>query len=106
MFEEATIVEKTGSSSDLIPFWGLRQTDDMVKIERIVPMYPFSRDGLAYERLIKILSLYRLTLGQAIFNAFADKSVAGQESISMDEKTFGDIISEEIERIKEKNKSA
>ena len=28
-------------------------------------MYPYSRDGLAYERLIKILSLYRLTLGQA-----------------------------------------
>lgn len=37
----------------------------MVRIERIVPMYPFSRDELAYERLIKILSLYRLTLGQA-----------------------------------------
>ena len=42
----------------------------MVKIERIVSMYPFSRDpfsrdGLAYERLIKILSMYRLTLGQA-----------------------------------------
>jgi hypothetical protein len=37
----------------------------MVKIERIVPMYPFSRDGQAYERLIKILSMYRLTLGQA-----------------------------------------
>ena len=65
MFKEATIVEKTGGSSDLIPFWGLRETADMVKIERIVPMYPFSRDGLAYERLIKILSLYRLTLGQA-----------------------------------------
>ena len=65
MFDEAKIVEKTGGSSDLIPFWGLRETDDMVKIERIVPMYPFSRDGLAYERLIKILSLYRLTLGQA-----------------------------------------
>jgi hypothetical protein len=37
----------------------------MVKIQRIVPMYPFSRDGLAYERLIKILSAYRLTLSQA-----------------------------------------
>lgn len=37
----------------------------MVKIERIVPMYPFSRDSVSYERLIKILSLYRLTLGQA-----------------------------------------
>ncbi|MBQ9327039.1 MAG: hypothetical protein IJ225_00705 [Solobacterium sp.] len=65
MFDEATIVEKAGGSSDLIPFWGLRETEDMVKIERIVPMYPFSRDGLTYERLIKILSLYRLTLGQA-----------------------------------------
>ena len=65
MFEQAALIEKTGDSSDLIPFWGLRETADMVKIERIVPMYPFSRDGLAYERLIKILSLYRLTLGQA-----------------------------------------
>lgn len=65
MFDEASKVEKTDGSSDLIPFWGLRESDDMVKIERIVPMYPFSRDGLAYERLIKILSMYRLTLGQA-----------------------------------------
>ena len=65
MFEEASLVEKRSGSSDLIPFWGLRETEDMVKIERSVPMYPFSRDGLAYERLIKILSVYRLTLGQA-----------------------------------------
>ena len=65
MFEEASRVEKKEGSSDLIPYWGLTETDDMVKIERIVPMYPFSRDGLAYERLIKILSMYRLTLGQA-----------------------------------------
>ncbi len=65
MFEEASRVEKQDESSDLIPYWGLRESDDMVKIERIVPMYPYSRDGLAYERLIKILSMYRLTLGQA-----------------------------------------
>lgn len=65
MFEVAAKTEKTDGSSDLIPYWGLRETDDMVKIERQVPMYPFSRDGLAYERLIKILSMYRLTLGQA-----------------------------------------
>lgn len=67
MFDEAVIREKSENSrtSDLIPFWGLTEKDDMVKIERIVPMYPFSRDEIAYERLIKILSLYRLTLGQA-----------------------------------------
>lgn len=65
MFEKAAEVEKKTSASDLIPFWGLSETEDMVKIERIVPMYPYSRDTLSYERLIKILSLYRLTLGQA-----------------------------------------
>lgn len=65
MFLEAQKVENNGEGSDLIPFWGLTEQEDMIKIERIVPMYPFSRDELAYERLIKILSLYRLTLGQA-----------------------------------------
>jgi len=65
MFDVAAKEENGGNGSDLIPFWGLTKRDDMVKIERIVPMYPFSRDELAYERLIKILSLYRLTLGQA-----------------------------------------
>ncbi len=67
MFEIAVndTVENNQHSSDLIPFWGVPETEDMVKIERIVPMYPFSRDISAYERMIKILSLYRLTLGQA-----------------------------------------
>ena len=66
MFEEAARREKTSEASDLIPYWSLTDTgDDMVKIERMVPMYPFSRDRNSYERLIKILSLYRLTLGQA-----------------------------------------
>ncbi len=65
MFSKAKETEKTDGASDLIPYWGLKETEDMVKIERIVPIYPFSRDGLSYERLIKILSMYRLTLGQA-----------------------------------------
>lgn len=65
MFREAKKVENHGEGSDLIPYWGLTEQEDMIKMERIVPMYPFSRDGFAYERLIKILSLYRLTLGQA-----------------------------------------
>lgn len=65
MFAAASRQEKGNGSSDLIPYWGLSKTEDMVKIERIVPMYPFSRDISSYERLIKILSLYRLTLGQA-----------------------------------------
>ena len=65
LFQEAKLRESSDKSSDLIPYWGLKETKDMIHIERIVPMYPFSRDQEAYKRLIKILSLYRLTLGQA-----------------------------------------
>lgn len=65
MFAEAVKVEKTDGCSDLIPYWGLKESPDMIKIERVVPMYPFSKDEISYDRLIRILSLYRLTLGQA-----------------------------------------
>lgn len=63
MFDVAQVEKKPGQS-DLVPFWCFGEGQE-VKIERIVPMYPMSKDGIAYERLIKILSLYRLTLGQA-----------------------------------------
>jgi len=36
---------------------------------------------------------------QAVFDAFADVSVAARESLELDEKTFGNIIQEEIDRI-------
>lgn len=50
--------------SDLVPFWCLGK-DQKVKIERIIPMYPVSKDEVNYQRLIQVLSLYRLTMGQA-----------------------------------------
>jgi SNF2 family DNA or RNA helicase len=40
---------------------------------------------------------------QAVFNAFADKSDAAKESLELDERTLGNIIKEEIDRINEKN---
>ena len=63
IFKTASQKEKIDGSSDLIPYWGIN--DNTIKIERIVPAYPFSRDEIRYDRLIQILSLYRLTLGQA-----------------------------------------
>lgn len=64
VFEKASILEK-GNHSDIVPYWCLGDSNgSAVKIERIVPMYPMSQDRLKYNRLIKILSLYRLTLGQ------------------------------------------
>ena len=41
---------------------------------------------------------------QTVFDAFADKSEAAQRSMELDDRTFGDMIKEEIERINEKNR--
>lgn len=40
---------------------------------------------------------------QAVFDAFADQSVAAMESLELDDRTFGDIIKEEIDRINAKH---
>ncbi len=63
--------ELKSSHSDIVPFWCLpinelseEQRKKLQFIERIIPLYPLSRDRYKYERLIKVLSLYRMTLGQ------------------------------------------
>lgn len=43
---------------------------------------------------------------QATFDAFADKSEAAKESLELDDKTFGNIIQAEIDRINAKNKNS
>ena len=63
MFDAAK-AERQQGQSELVPFWCFGKNQS-VKIERLVSMYPMSRDEVNYERLIKILSLYRLTFGQA-----------------------------------------
>ena len=62
MFAEATKL-KDATMSDLVPYWCTGKNQE-VKIERLLPLYAFSKDEEKYARLIKILSLYRLTLGQ------------------------------------------
>ena len=57
--------ELKGDNSDMVPFWCLpKDYDCRYRIERIVPMYPYSSDVTKYQRLIDVLSVYRLTLGQ------------------------------------------
>ena len=70
MFDEAKKSLK-GNYSDMVPYWCLPmnalssdQKSKLEYIERIVPLYPLSRDEFKYKRLIDVLSLYRLSLGQ------------------------------------------
>lgn len=64
-----------------------------------------SRSVLVYRLLcedsIDEKLMQRLAEKQALFDTFADKSVAAEEAaVSIDDKSFGEIIEEEIERIK------
>ena len=93
MFEEASKKEKEDNVSDLIPFWGLRDPEGlegmgqkrMIKIERILPLYPFSIDEERYKRLIRILSVYRLTLGQARQEELVDSILEDGKLHNLDE---------------------
>lgn len=84
--------ELKGNHSDLVPFWCL--PDDFPytrRIERIVPMYPFSNDMARYERLIDILAIYRLTLGQPRQEELID-SIRNEKLSSDDlEKLYMDL---------------
>ncbi len=73
-WEEMFNISRTklkGNNSDMVPYWCLpihllseEQRSHLQYIERIVPLYPLSRDRYRYEKLIKVLSLYRMTFGQ------------------------------------------
>lgn len=52
---------ETDNDSDLIPYWIY---EGPVKVERRVPMLPFSREARRLEWLKQSLTVYRLTFGQ------------------------------------------
>lgn len=73
LFEEANRAVRNqfeGRYSGMVPNWCLPKEwikeyeSDIEWIERIVPQYPMSSDVEKYRRLIDVLSLYRLTMGQ------------------------------------------
>jgi hypothetical protein len=63
-----TLAEKSERSKaqfpcDLIPCWHIETTDGF-SIERIVPLYSFSKDIEKYQNMLTVLAYYRLTFGQ------------------------------------------
>jgi hypothetical protein len=65
LFSFASKEEKGSSASgcDLVPFWHTESLNS-IKIERYVPLYPFSKDIERYKQMLKVLTFYRLTFGQ------------------------------------------
>lgn len=63
--------ESQSKYSEMVPYWCLpkeiiskSEENGLEHIERIVPLYPMSLDEIKYRRLIDVMSLYRLTMGQ------------------------------------------
>ena len=67
---------------------------------RNVLVYRLLCENTVDERMMEILSEK-----QQIFDTFADKSIAGEQSIEINDKSFGNIIEKEYERITKKNEN-
>ena len=52
------------AESDLMPFWIFEDVDDPTRVERIVPLPPFSSENAKFKALKKSLAVYRLAFGQ------------------------------------------
>ena len=68
---------------------------------RNVFVFRLLAEGTIDERITEMLRQK-----QELFDAFADKSVAAQQSLDLDEKTFGALIQDEIDRINNKRGSS
>lgn len=64
LFEVAELEEcKKLDKPEIIPYW-FTDAEEELKIERIVPLLPMSKDVAIYKELISTLAIYRLTFGQ------------------------------------------
>jgi hypothetical protein len=64
LFQIAEEIEcKKEGNPEIVPYWHT-ETQEGLKIERMVPLLPFSKDASRYQELINVLAMYRLTFGQ------------------------------------------
>ncbi len=62
LFDIANQETLADRKTDLVPYWHM--PDGKAQLERVVPMFPMSRETEKLDDLLRILSLYRLAFGQ------------------------------------------
>jgi hypothetical protein len=63
LFEVADLHERQATGKcELVPYWHVET--DTVKIERVIPLYPYSKDQGQLTKILKTLAVYRLAFGQ------------------------------------------
>jgi len=63
LFKLAKEKEQANQKCDLVPYWHV-DCEDGAKIERIIPLHPYSKDIGKLRYLLEVLTFYRLTFGQ------------------------------------------
>lgn len=87
LFERGTVEKYTSKAGcELVPFWHTESRKD-IKIERFVPLYPFSKDVDRYRQMLKVLTYYRLTFGQPRQEELIDALEGGQF-----DETFQEVL--------------
>lgn len=64
LFNLAIENESSEETSHLVPFWYVKDSNDVIPVEQIIPVYPLSKEIALLERLVKLMATYRLSLGQ------------------------------------------
>jgi len=52
------------AENELMPFWIFEDVDDPIRVERLVPLPPFSSENAKFKALKRSLAVYRLAFGQ------------------------------------------
>ncbi len=60
---QVAVDARDGATNDLVPYW-IYEVEGGVRVERCVPLFPYSREVGALARLQKGLAVYRLAFGQ------------------------------------------
>ncbi len=85
LFLVAKTKEQRDGKCDLVPFWHM-ECEDGTRLERIIPLHPFSKDRSKLEYLLRVLTFYRLTFGQPRQEELVEammKEGLGQEEIAL-----------------------
>lgn len=56
--------DREDNQNDLVPFWLFEDMESAYKVERIVPMLPFSKESGRLDSLKRALAVYRMVFGQ------------------------------------------
>ena len=82
MFEQAENDRPIGVN-DLVPYW-IFEVDGGARIERRVPILAFSKEEFHYQRLKRMLAVYRLVFGQPRQEDLLEHLASRSDSISLD----------------------